>query len=232
MPKPPSEPQVRHLFAQLRRHARNIDQRTDPNDRREGRTPRTLPGNEERALRLTTRAANMDRNARDGYPTSVGADTTHSTSSGLTSVEAAANANIDGHGAHDPVHDLTIAVYAALRQIDLAFEGLDAALNRADRLTADPGDIDIICCEAHQAAGHQVAVNISATDHNGRLARLWRLCDPCRQYGYKTIERARARGVDPATLTADDLIPTPDQVRRHDQTGRWTYRVTDSRKVS
>lgn len=148
----------------------------------------------------------------DGHRSSTGAGGSGSGSgSGLTPVEAAAAARIRARGRQDPVTRLVDQALDMLAQAAASVGAVENLLGQIDKLTADPGQVEH--CEACAPAGVLHGWAHYARDLRG-LARPMHLCEPVYQFASK-------RGA----------LPTGEQVRHYDTTGRWLVRV-DPTKVA
>lgn len=146
----------------------------------------------------------------DGYPAST---LTGGGGNELTSVESAAERRIAGTARGDKIRNHLEHAVGFLEQAAASTGALTNRLDAIDQLI-DPDTIDRKVCESCA----QGAPNPQAPEHygsvNGRLTRPMHLCGPCYDFVFRYEPRDQAR------------LPTVDELKQHDLTGRWRARRT------
>lgn len=160
-------------------------------------------------------AIRRDRTARpgpDGYPTTTGGGngSGHSDSS---SVENAVIARENGHPP-DPHHALTRRAAQALEDAVVNLNTLNSALINLNAHTTTQAPRTCQHCTPHLPKGHHRPVHRRGTVGD-RLGQALDLCEPC----YFYVQRATTAG------RGDAEMPTPEQIRQHDNTGTWRMKV-------
>lgn len=203
MTRLPSDVALGHLIDALR----NLH--TKPRDKRA--PDRTLLANIERRLATAVRRDRTGTTLRDGYPASTlaGGHATHI--AGSTTENAALAAPL-----RDRHHELVDRACTALLHAVTQLNTLVSALDSIDQLTGTTTLAPKTCahCTPHLPDGHTRPVHARGTVGD-RLTVAVDLCEPC--YFYV------ARTADPGQR--DGQLPTPDQIRWHDQHGTWRIRV-------
>lgn len=147
----------------------------------------------------------------DGYPSStLGGD---GGGSELTSVEAAAEARIEG--VRDRYHDNTQEAVAHLLELVNHEGALEHRLDNLDQLAGtDPNlkqPATCACCTGIRRDPRTVYATGTVGD---RLDRAMSLCRDC----YSAVEQSAKGG------TRAGRLPTAEQIRWHDDHGRWRLR--------
>lgn len=184
------------------------------------KTPKDWTSFEQSIVRFLERAARAPRAVTDGFPAGRSSDGGpgggavvkvvdehgHTVSVAVTSTEAAAFQLLSGKALDDPVADHTVAALGHLAQavweLNAAFRMVEL-LNRLD----DDTPITLRLCEACKAAGIQIAPEHWGSV-GGRLDHNADLCDAHYQY-----------------VQNHGDLPTVEQTKHHDRTGRWRTRV-------
>lgn len=165
----------------------------------------------------------------DGYPTSTGGGRSGGSRTivvpdengqpdrvPVTAIEAAVVALVDGDTPRDRHHDLTVRAVEAIDSAVVALNTCVAALASIDDLVSEKGPAPKTCAHCTSKRGEGSDRPIYATGTVGdRLERSVSLCKHC--YGF--VEQTARPG------THTGYLPSDDQIRDHEQRGRWRMRV-------
>lgn len=150
----------------------------------------------------------------DGYPSVTGGG--GSRWNGSSSTERAAVALADGDTGRDWHHELLERATTALNSAVTNLNTLRAALDSLDDLTSDAPPAPRTCqhCTAHLPKSHARVVHRRGTVGD-RLTVALDLCEPCYLFVWRSTRPGSQAG----------LLPDGDQIRHHDETGKWRVRV-------
>lgn len=174
----------------------------------------TLIDSIERRLTAAIRRDGAYPTAPDGYPIRTGggpAGNGHG-----SSTETAAVALADGDTPPDRHHDLTARAAQAVEDAVINLNTLITALSAIDGLVtpSDPAPNTCDHCTGKRGPDADRAVHATGTVGD-RIERALALCRHC--YGF--VEQTARPG------TRLGYLPADDQIRHHEDTGRWRIRI-------
>jgi hypothetical protein len=161
----------------------------------------------------------------DGYPARTSGDAPGGHGGPVdTSVEASVIFRVDGvdgRPIRDRHHELTARAAKAVEDAVVAVNIAFAALDSIDDLTKASPPAPKTCdhCTGKRGQGGNRPIHVRGTVGD-RLARAMALCEAC----YWFVHRTAAAG------SHEGYLPSDEQIRQHEDTGRWRVRVNDRRK--
>lgn len=186
-----------------------------PRDKPLAAMDRTLLESIERRL---ARAVTRDRTGhieRDGYPRSTLGNESRGIGTPTSTTETAALSRSE----RDAHHELTALAVTALTETVTSLGKLVSALASLDQLTSDRGPAPRTCnaCAGKRPLGGDQLVARRGTVGD-RLTTATDLCQPCWDFVRQTAPAGSNAG----------YLPTEEQIRWHDQRGRWRLRMVAS----